>query len=385
MRTLLFADHLLTPEEAPAGSVIAIEDGVVVEIAARAGIASRPDDKLLEYPGCSVVPAFFDVHIHGCAGYDVMDAGTASFAAISRFLGSRGVGAFFPTTVTAAMDATLDSLGRIASLLTGKNGEFEGARPVGIHLEGPFLSHAKRGVHPPNKLQEPSVAAFERFWQASEGQIRLMTIAPELPNAAEVIAYATGLGVRVSLGHSDATAAEARTGIAAGAVSATHTFNAMRGVNHREPGIAGAVLDDDRLFAEIICDGLHVAPEMVRLFWKTKGPERAMLVTDGMSATGMPDGVYKLGGLDVEVSDGVCLLDGVLAGSTLTMDRAVENFRRYTQAGHGAAVALAGRNPARMTGLDDRIGSLAVGRDADMVVLSPQGEVVATLLRGRVV
>jgi N-acetylglucosamine-6-phosphate deacetylase len=379
MRTVLIADHLFTSGQTLAGSVVAVEDGLVSEVSARTDFVLRPGDEALEFPECMLLPAFFDVHIHGCAGHDVMEGTAASFEAVGRFLASRGVGAFLATTVTASMDATVRALGDMAHLI---DRPAVGARAVGIHLEGPFLSHAKRGVHPLELLQEPSVEKFDRLWQAAEGHIRLMTIAPELPQAADVIARAVSLGVRVSLGHSDATAAQTRAGIGAGATSATHTFNAMRALNHREPGIAGVVLDDHSLFAEIICDGLHVAPEMVRLFWKAKGAECAILVTDAMSATGMPDGVYKLGRLDVEVSGGVCRLDGVLAGSTLTMDRAMRNFREFTGASLEAVAALAAGNPARMAGVDGRIGSIAVGREADIVVLSAAGDVVATMLRG---
>lgn len=386
MRTVLVADHILTPEPAADGLALVIEDGVISGFAERGDLALGSRDQLLQFDGCTALPAFLDVHVHGAAGFDVMEASPTALDAVSRFLASRGVGAFLATTVTAPVDVTLASLSRLASRIR-KTGETEGAgaRPVGIHLEGPFLSHSKRGVHPPEDLQPASVDLFERMWQAAEGQIRLMTIAPELANACELIAHATALGVRVSLGHSDATAAEARCGIAAGATSATHTFNAMRALHHREPGIAGVVLDEGSLYAELICDGLHVAPELVRLFWKAKGAGRAILVTDAMSATGMRDGVYKLGGLDVEVSGGVCMLDGALAGSTLTMDGAVRNFAAYTGAPLSEAGGLAGRNPARMIGVADRIGTLAPGRSADIVILSAAGEVVATLLRGGVV
>ena len=180
---------------------------------------------------------------------------------------------------------------------------------MGIHLEGPFLSHAKRGVHPPAELQPPTVELFERLQQAARGHIRLLTIAPEIPGALDLIAHATHSGTRVSLGHSDATAAQTRAAIAAGAASATHTFNAMRRLDHREPGIAGVVLDAESLYAELICDGIHVAPEFVRLWLRAKGEERAILVTDGISATGMPDANYLLGELEVTVKNGRCLLD----------------------------------------------------------------------------
>jgi len=358
-----------------------VEDGVISALGSQAGMELCDYGEVVDFGDAALAPAYFDQHIHGGGGFDAMEATDEALSGVGRFLARHGVAGYLATTVTASVEATLASLSGLASLIA-RGPRPGGAIPVGIHLEGPFLSHEKRGVHPPELLLTPTVGLFDRFWQAAEGRIRLMTIAPELPNAEEVIAHATELGVRVSLGHSNATAALARSGIAAGAVSATHTFNAMRSFSQREPGILGVVLDDDRLYAEIISDGFHVDPSVVRLFWKAKGAERAILVTDGISATGMPDGRYKLGELDVEVKDGKCVYDGVIAGSTLTMDRAVSNFREFTGAGLGEVVGLAARNPARMLGLDGRFGSLAVGRRADFVVLREDGVLCQTVLGG---
>jgi len=262
--------------------------------------------------------------------------------------------------------------------------ETEGAKPRGIHIEGPFLSPHKKGAHPAHLLQTPSIELFDRMWQAAQGKIRLMTIAPEMPNALDLIRHATGLGVRVSLGHSNAEKAAARAGVEAGAVSATHTYNAMRQFDHRDPGLIGEVLSNDDLFAELICDGLHVHPDAVRIYWRSKGPDRAMLITDAMSAAGMPDGNYKLGELDVQVVDGKCIIDeNTLAGSTLTLDRAVRNFAEFTGASIDEVSRLASRNPARMIGLESEVGLLAVGHSADITVLSATNEVIETILRGR--
>src|ERR1039458_8180886 len=201
--------------------------------------------------------------------------------------------------------------------------------PLGIHLEGPFLSHKRRGVHPPEYLLDPTLEIFERLWQAARGQVRMMTIAPELPGALEVIAEAARRKVCVSIGHSDAALETARAGVKAGASHATHTFNAMRPLDHRDPGILGEVLTDRQLSADIIADGIHVAPEVVQLFLQAKGIERAVLITDAMAAAGMPDGTYQLGPIQVEVKDGRCTSDGKLAGSVLTMDRAVRNVTQF--------------------------------------------------------
>jgi N-acetylglucosamine-6-phosphate deacetylase len=255
---------------------------------------------------------------------------------------------------------------------------------MGIHLEGPFLSHAKRGVHPTEYLLDPTIELLQRFWDASRGHIVLVTVAPELPGADPFIREAVRLGIRVSLGHSNATTAEAKAGVAAGATSATHTFNAMRALDHRQPGLLGVVLDDASLYAELICDGIHVDPLLVRLFNKAKTPERCMLVTDAMAATGMPDGVYKLGTLEVTVANGRCTFEGKLAGSVLTMDRAVRNFVEFTGVPYRVAARYASANPAHMTGFADSYGELAPGRQANITVLAPNGEVRCMLLDGRV-
>jgi N-acetylglucosamine-6-phosphate deacetylase len=216
-------------------------------------------------------------------------------------------------------------------------------------------------------IQVPSIELFTRFWEAAEGKISIMTIAPEVDGALELIEHAKNLGVRVSLGHSDADTAEAERGIAAGARSATHTYNAMRALDHRDPGLLGTVLDTDSLYAELICDGVHVHPALVRLFWKAKGRERAILITDGISATGMPEGDYLLGGLTVTVKDGRCMHGGTLAGSVLTLDRAVRNFREFTTASLADTVALVTKNPAALTGVDHAHGVIAAGRGCHRV------------------
>ncbi len=333
----------------------------------------------LHFPGATLAPGFLDVHVHGAGGRDVMEGTAEAVDTVGRMLARHGTTRYLATTVTASIDATLFGLDGIATAAE-HDSDILAARPLGIHLEGPFLAHEKRGVHPPDKLQPPSIELFDCFWQAARGSIRLMTIAPELPGALELITYATGMGVRVSLGHSNAFAVEARAGIAAGAVSATHTFNAMRALDHREPGILGVVLDDEALYAELICDGIHTTEEAVRLWLRSKGRERAMLVTDGMAATGMPDGKYKLGGLDVDVVSGRCTSGGVLAGSVLTMDRAVANVQEFTGVPLSTAVRLATLNPSRMLGLADE--DLHAGSEASLTVFRADGGFAGCFVRG---
>jgi N-acetylglucosamine-6-phosphate deacetylase len=370
----LTARRLITPQGAIDHPVITIEDGLIQSI--ESATNSSEDTTL--------TPAFLDIHTHGAAGHDVMEATPQALCTISRFLGTRGVGQFLATTVTAPIDKTLRSLEGIANAIESHNNN--GATLIGIHLEGPFISHIKRGVHPDGDILPPSIELFDRFQQAARGHILLMTIAPEVPGAVDLIAHVAKQGVRLSMGHSNATSSETQAAVAAGATTATHTFNAMRSLNHREPGIIGTILDDGHLFAELICDGVHVSPELVRLWLKAKGAEKAILVTDGMSATGMPDGDYMLGTFHVTVANGRCYLTDdlsrgahTLAGSVLTMDRAVANLQAFTGASFATAIRLATTNPATMLGLDS---PLTPGQPANFNRFTANGELQSTILHG---
>src|ERR1700733_2330551 len=365
MATQITARRLLTETGTIDYPVVAIEDGRIRSL--ESGLPNGSTETL--------TAAFFDIHVHGACGHDFMAASPSEIGAVGRFLATRGVGHYLATTVTGPIDSTLRGLDTLARVIEAAktDGEAPAAVPVGIHLEGPFISHAKRGVHPACCLQEPSVELFDRFQQAARGQIRLLTLAPGLPHAVELTEHAVAGGGRVSMGHSNATAAETLAAIAVGATSSTHLFNAMRALDHREPGIIGTILDRDNVYAEVICDGVHVHPAIVRLWLKMKGDERAILVTDGMSATGMPDGNYMLGDFSVEVKDGVCLSNGSLAGSVLTMDRAVENLQLFTGAPLGTAVRLASGNPARMLGLEQLV-ALAPGAPANFNRYGQGGE-----------
>jgi len=360
--------------------MVAVEDGRIVSIESRAASAAPAGVRIKEFPGATLAPAFLDVHIHGAAGHDVMEATPKALGTIGGFLASRGTGRFLATTVTAPLDATLRSLAGLAKLIA-QNSSPGQAEPIGIHLEGPFLSHAKRGVHPPDKLLAPDIGVFDRMFEAAEGHVKLITLAPELPGAIDLAAHAVSRGVRVSVGHSDATAADTRRAIAAGAISATHTYNAMRALDHKEPGILGIVLTTDEIYAELICDGIHNTREMVRLWWRAKGPERGILITDAMSATGMPDGIYQLGGFPVRVADGKASLDGVLAGSVLTLDRALVNFVDFTGATVEQGLRLMTANPAAMIGTGEA-DSLGAGAPADFVAVDSKGKLVGSVVGG---
>jgi N-acetylglucosamine-6-phosphate deacetylase len=381
------ANCLYTPVERVEQPLLLVEDHVIVEASSRVARQVPPGIRVVDFGDAILAPGFVDIHIHGGAGHDVMRADASGLAAVEQLLFKHGVTSYFPTTVTAPVDQTWSALDRLADAIESA-GQDEGSRkeraqPLGIHLEGPFLSHTRRGVHPPENLLLPTLPTFDRFWQAARGHIRVLTIAPELEGARDVIAEAAQRGVCVSLGHSDADLNATRAAVAAGARHATHTFNAMRPLDHRDPGIIGDVLTDPRLSADIIADGIHLDPAIVELFLKAKGPEGAVLITDAISATGMPDGRYRLGSLEVEVKNGRCLVGGKLAGSVLTMDRAVRNVMQFAHWDLQHALRLATLNPARVAGLANR-GKLTAGTEADFVVLSPNGELRSTIIRGRV-
>ena len=414
MKQTLTARRLVTHE--------ATIDFPVVDVASDGTIAAiSSDPKALAHETSMLTAAFFDIHTHGARNHDIMSATPAGLSEMQHFLATHGLAHYLPTTVTAPVDATLRALESLANAIEAAPQPGE-AQPVGIHLEGPFLSHAKRGVHSPDLLQPPSIELFDRFQAAARGHIKLVTIAPE-PNAwsstnkypeasasgltaqqrkkgalasegssaLDLILYATALGVRVSVGHSNATTAETLAAIDAGATSATHTFNAMRPLDHREPGILGAVLDDHRLFAELICDGVHVAPPLVRLWLRAKTVARAILISDSISASGMPDGDYKLGPLDVTVANGVAQLTEdlaagkqTLAGSVLTLDRAVANLQAFTAASLADATRLASHNPAAMLGLPT-LTNLTPGTPANLNLFDANNHLAATYLRGQLV
>jgi N-acetylglucosamine-6-phosphate deacetylase len=388
MKTVITASRLYTPTEEIPHPLLVVEDGQITEVSSRSGKEVPGKTALVDFGDAVLAPGFLDIHMHGGAGLDVMRASQSELPRLGHFLTTHGVTGYFPTTVAAPLDATCAALERLADAIeadqhgTPVNGDSVQARPLGIHLEGPFLSHKRRGVHPPEFLVAPTVDIFDRLWQAARGHVRMITIAPEVPGAMEVIAEAARRNVCVSIGHSDAEFTVAQNAVNAGARHATHTFNAMRPLDHRDPGILAEVLTDDRLSADLIADGIHVAPAVVKLFLHAKGIERSVLITDSISATGMPEGRYQLGPIQVEVKDGRCTANGSLAGSVLTMDRAVRNVTQFAGWSLKDAIRAATLNPARAAGLE-KLGALAKGADADFTVLSPAGEVRKTMVRGQ--
>jgi len=329
-----------------------------------------------------VTPGFIEPHIHGCGGVDVMDGTYESLNAVSRILPRHGTTSFLATTVSSPPEVLTTALERLGALIPQS---FDGAQPLGIHLEGPFISVARRGTHKAANVLAPDPVLLAKWVRASNKSLRLLTLAPELPDSEGLVRVAEDSGAVLAMGHSNATFEEAGSAAQRGICYAVHTFNAMRAFSHRDPGIVGEVLADDRIFAEIIADGAHVVPPVVRLFARAKGKERVLLVTDAISAMDMPDGRYVLGTDAVDVIDGICRdAEGRLAGSTLTQEIALRNFVDWTEWSLEDALPGLTLNPARALKLEKK-GVLEPGSDADVVVMDKNFRVVKTFVAGRLV
>lgn len=386
----ILAGKIFTPNERIENGVILVDGHRVVRVGSKDQVKIPAGAALIDNRERAVVPGFLDIHTHGAAGHDLMEASPEAVSAVAAFLARHGITSFLATTVSADFEGTLRAaraLGKIvrdSQSSQGAWGKIAGAQPLGIHFEGPFLSVKRRGAHPAAQIRKPSKQALAKLLDAAEGTARVVTMAPEVDGALPALEYARSRGVLVSLGHSNATYQEAERAIAAGATQATHCYNAMRPFSHRDPGILGAVLDDDRVSAELICDGVHVEAPAVRLLLKTKGLGRVVLVSDSISAAGMPDGNYRLGGFVVRVAEGVCrTASGGLAGSTLTLDAGLRNFSTFTGTSLETCLRCATLNPAQLLGLEKQKGVIAPGADADLVVLDSNHYVTQTYVRGR--
>ena len=362
---------------------ILIRDGVIEAIGPREGMSLPMGAEELQAAQHTAIPGFVDVHIHGAGGHDVMEGTDEALAGVARTLARHGTTSFLATTVTASPDDICRSVEGIARYMSVQY-ETDQARAevLGVHFEGPFISSARRGVHPKEWVQLPSAELLERFLRAASGNARILTIAPELLGAVPCIEAARNAGLVVAMGHTDATYEQARAAIARGVHHAVHVYNAMRPFSHRDSGVIGAVLTTPDVTAELIADGVHVEEAAMRILLQAKGAGCVILVSDGISATGMPDGKYKLGKFEVTVSDGVCRnTEGKLAGSTLTLDRALRNV-----VGMGFplsdAVRMLTSNPAKLLGLEFKKGALRVGADADIVLLDRDLQVTNVWARG---
>jgi N-acetylglucosamine-6-phosphate deacetylase len=382
----IHVDRLWTPLQEMRDATVLVEDGRIGAIGRRGELRVPPGTPEHKAAGLTAVPGFVDVHIHGCGGHDVMEGSAEALTTVCETLARGGTTSFLATTVTAAEDRLCRSAEGIARYIAAQTGNRSTtaacAEILGVHFEGPFISRARRGVQPPEWIQAPSLALFAKMLEAAQGTARLLTMAPELPGALELVDAARAAGLVISLGHTDATYEQARAAMARGAHHAAHVFNAMRPFSHRETGVLGAVLTSPQVTAELIADGVHVDAPAMQLLLKAKGIEQVLLISDGTAATGMPDGKYQLGPFEVNVSGGVCRnAEGKLAGSTLTLDRALRNLLALGVS-FGEALRTLTLNPARLLGLDGKKGVLVPGADADLVLLDDQKRIAGVLTAG---
>src|SRR5262245_15451958 len=380
----IFTKRVITPDTIIRQGVVLVDGKKIVDVGTRFNVPfDESEFETLHFEQKTLVPGFIDVHIHGARGRDIMEGTRDAIEVVSKYLAAHGTTSYLATTVTASPIETIqavESLGKLVSEDTG------GAKILGLHLEGPFISQEKRGVHPPEHIRLPSTRIFDELVKMSNGQVRLITVAPEIPGGLDFIQHIRSRGVLVSLGHSNATYDVARRAIQAGASNATHTFNAMRDFSHRQPGVLGAVLTNPNVWTELIADRANVDPIAIQMLLSCKGHRRILLVTDAISAAGMPDGDFQLGSLLVKVSQGVCrVAEGTLAGSTLSVDRALQNIMHWTGIPLEEAIYMTSRNPAESIGVAQTKGSIQPGYDADMILLNDDLEVHATLCDGQLV
>lgn len=385
--TLIKNAEIYLENEIISNGYLLLQNGKIIEIGSMEQLQTRsfgPIETLSLADGDKVIPGFVDVHIHGAGGADTMDGTTEALQTMAVHLAQEGTTSFLATTMTQSPEKIQAALKNAADFQSHEQAAGQ-AEVIGIHLEGPFINPSKKGAQPENYILEPNVEVFKQWQEIANGTIKLVTVAPEMPNGTELIQYLAEHGVTASIGHTEAGYAEVKAAADAGATQVTHLFNGMKGLHHREPGTAGAALLIDELKTELICDGIHICPEMIQLALKVKGTDGALLITDSMRAKCLKNGHYELGGQPVFVADGKATLeDGTLAGSILKMIDAVRNVLTFTDLSLQDVIKLASSTPAKQINVFDRKGSIAVGKDADLVILNKDLMIEKTICRGTI-
>lgn len=369
---LIFSDHI---EE---GSLL-IEDDKIKKISQTSIDYSG---EIIDGNGLYAAPGFIDIHIHGAGGYDTMDGTYESINAIAKTICTHGTTSFLPTTMTCSKEDILQSLKAIKKAKTSGT---DGANVLGAHLEGPFINPSMIGAQNPNFVASPSIENFKAIVGDNMDAVTSMTLAPEVQGAHDLIKFLADNKIKVSMGHTKATYDEAIEGIKCGICHSTHLFNAMTPLHHREAGVVGATFDTD-ITTETISDGIHISFPSLRIAYSQKTTDKVMLITDAMMACCMPDGKYALGGQDVFVKQGAARLEnGALAGSILTLDKAIKNVYSNTKYELYEVVKMATLNPAKFCMVDDRKGLLKEGYDADIVMFDENIDVKTVIVNGKVV
>ena len=377
-RTILTGGLVFTGGELVNTEVLVVDE----RIAAIGDGLPREGCDVLNLEGNMLSPGFIDVHTHGGDGVDINAADYQQLAKLSRFFASQGVTGFLASILTDTEEATKRAVDAVCEFM---DRPLPGAKCLGIHLEGPFLCQKYKGAMPPELLREGDASLFRRYQRKAQGRVRYMTVAPEVPGVLDMLDELRGECV-MAIGHSDADYETAREAIRRGVCSCTHTFNVMSLFHQHRPAVMGAVLESD-VYCEAICDGRHLHPGTVRMLLKCKGWDKVVAITDSMQAAGLPDGDYMLGINPVTVTDGDAKISGtdIRAGSTLTLAQAVKKIAAFTGEGPEKVLPLLTANPAKLIGEFHRRGDIAVGKDADLVVLSPELDVLATCSAGKFV
>lgn len=372
------AGEVFSEQEILKDTGILIEDGKIKNICEQCDGVD-----VLSLPKCKIIPGLIDMHIHGANGYDAMDATYESVNEISKYLAANGVTCFLPTTMTVQWEEIIKAIKNID--YASKKGT-TGAKILGAYVEGPYITKKYKGAQSEKYIKELSIRDLNTILEVSNNKVKVVTIAPEKENADKAIEYLSDKGVKVSLGHSDATFDQTLKAVECGASIGVHTFNGMRGLHHREPGLAGAVLSLEEIYAELIADTIHVNPQVIKILVKCKGVDKICLISDCMRAGGLKDGVYNLGGQDVNVISGIPRLsNGSLAGSTLKIINAVKNMIKEVGVNPLDAVHMASLVPAKALNIEERMGSIKIGKDANLTVVDENYEVVMTIVDGKIV
>ncbi|CAN7616895.1 N-acetylglucosamine-6-phosphate deacetylase [Peribacillus frigoritolerans] len=383
MKTFIINNLMVHSEkETYKNGYIKVVDGKIAEVGPASQYKQDDDAKVITLsPDFQVVPGAIDIHIHGASNSDAMDATHEALSTMAKTLPKEGTTSFLATTMTQSTQAIETALLNAGKYI--ENQTQEHAEIVGIHLEGPFISPARKGAQPEEYIIDPDVTLFKRWQEMAKNQIKLVTLAPEQPNGLDLAAHLRGTGVVASIGHSDATYDQIDEAIQAGTTHVTHLYNGMRGLHHREPGVLGAAYLRDELYVELIADGIHCRPEMIKLAYNQITSERMILITDSLRAKWLEKGTYDLGGQPVNVDETKATLsDGTLAGSILKMNDAIKNTMEYTHCSMADIIKMTAENPAKQLRIFDRKGSIQVGKDADLVILNDRLDVEMTFCRG---
>jgi len=358
---------------------ILIEDGVITKIGQ---IDAAGRGNVLDAQERILAPGFIDIHIQGAGGADVLDATPDALQAISQACARFGVTGFLATTVFKPGQPNE----HLALAAENVGNDLGGARLLGIHLEWPFISAEKRGMIQPDCICPPSEKVLDEIMDKSKGRLSIMTIAPELPQGPAIIRRLADSNVVASFGHSNATYEQTLEGFDTGISHVTHLFNAMPSMHHRRPGPLAAIFETERVTVQIIPDGVHIQLPVLRLAFKALGPKRTIPITDGMQAIGLPDGKYVYNGIDYESKDGAArYADGTLIGTALGLSQLLDRFITFTNCPLNVAIKMATENPAKVLRIEDKKGSIAVGKDADLVLLDPDRTVHTTIAAGKIV